>query len=211
MVHIVMSNRLNADNGWTDLCGLESVSVYEPFGNRTGPTGSRDALKRAPTLCWLFIAGNVTVLGPGLDGGAGLHYRKKMALMSRRTTVLSKADVPPLQLGKAGVSPWRVGLCLLLGLFFLYNPFFTICVASGPSAVVHHPVSYRSTIASSELGCGTVQLTKVQAAPLEAFVAIEKALLLQADDSRPKPEGETVRAVTQDFASSLWFRPPPIL
>jgi hypothetical protein len=151
------------------------------------------------------------VLGPGLDGGAGLHYRKKMALMSRRTTVLSKADVPPLQLGKAGVSPWRVGLCLLLGLFFLYNPFFTICVASGPSAVVHHPVSYRSTIASSELGCGTVQLTKVQAAPLEAFVAIEKALLLQADDSRPKPEGETVRAVTQDFASSLWFRPPPIL
>ena len=114
-------------------------------------------------------------------------------------------------MSKAGVSPWRVGLCLLLGLFFLYNPFFTICVASGPSAVVHHPVSYRSTIASSELGCGTMQLTKVQAAPLEAFVAIEKALLLQADDSRPKPEGETVRAVTQDFASSLWFRPPPIL
>lgn len=185
------------------------------FGNRAGRTGSRvarwNALKRAPTLCWLFIAGNVTVLGPGLDGGAGLHYRKKMASMSRRTTLLSKADVPPLQVGKAGVSPWRVGLCLLLGLFFLYNPFFALCVASGPSVVVHPPVSYRSTIASSELGCGTVQLTKVQAAPLEAFVAIEKALLLQADDSRPKPEGETVRAVTQDFASSLWFRPPPIL
>jgi hypothetical protein len=52
MVHIVMSNRLNADSGWTDLCGLESVSVDEPFGNRAGRTGSRDArwdaLKRAP-------------------------------------------------------------------------------------------------------------------------------------------------------------------
>jgi hypothetical protein len=113
--------------------------------------------------------------------------------------------------GKAHISPWRAGLCLLLAIFFLYNPFFTICVASGPAAVVHHPVSYRSTIASSELGCGTVQHTKVQAAPLRTFVAIEKVLLQQRDDSCPESEGETVRAATQEFASSLWFRPPPIL
>jgi hypothetical protein len=102
-------------------------------------------------------------------------------------------------------------LCLLLAVFFLYNPFVTICMSSGPSAVVHHPLSYRSTIASSELGCGTVQHTKVQAAPLKTFVAIEKVLLQQRDDSRPKSEGETVRVVTQDFAASLWFRPPPVL
>jgi hypothetical protein len=139
--------------------------------------------------------------GLGLDGGAGLHYRKKMALLSGRTTFLGKADVPQ----------WRVAICLLLGIFFLYNPFFTICVASGPSIVVHHPVSYRSTIASSELGCSTVQHTKVQAARLKTFVAVEKILLQQRDDSRPKPEGETVRAVSQDLAFSLWFRPPPIL
>lgn len=173
-----------------------------------GPTRARRSQGRAlpPSGCALHcpsprIASNAPVLGTGLDGGAGLHYRKMMAWLSETTT----------SWGKAHISPWRAGLCLLLAIFFLYNPFVTICVASGPAAVVHHPVSYRSTVASSELGCGTVQHTKVQAAPLKTFVAIEKVLLQQRDDSRPKPEGETVRAVTQEFASSLWFRPPPIL
>lgn len=118
-------------------------------------------------------------------------------------------------MGKSGAKrggwSWRAGLCLLLGAFFLYNPFFTIGMSSGSSAVVHHPPSYRSTVASSELGCGTVPHTKLDLAPRKAAITSEKVFLQQEDDIRPKPADETVRAVTQDFASSLWIRPPPVL
>jgi hypothetical protein len=111
---------------------------------------------------------------------------------------------------KFGSSRWRAAICLVLGVFFLYNPFVTICIGSGPSPVFHHPVSYRSTIASSELGCGTVQHAKVHVAPLQVLLIPQRNLLQQEDAVWPKPADETVRAVTQDIASSLWFRPPPI-
>jgi hypothetical protein len=102
-------------------------------------------------------------------------------------------------------------MCLLLCAFFLYNPFSSLCMSAGPSPVVQHHVSYRSTVASCELGCSAVPHTKVYVAPLEAVVAAEKVLIQQEDDIRPKPADETVRGVTQDFIASLWFRPPPAL
>jgi hypothetical protein len=108
-----------------------------------------------------------------------------------------------------GPLPWRGALCLLLAVFFLYNPFCTICMSSGPSAVVHHPVSYRSTIASSELGCGTVQHTKLHVVSPAVLVTALKIPLQDKDDIRPKPVNDMVAAVTQAFATSLWFRPPP--
>ena len=109
-----------------------------------------------------------------------------------------------------GTLPWRKAACLLLAVFFLYNPFVTISMASGPFEVVRHPVSYRSTIASSELGCGTVQHNKLGVASLKVLVAIEKVHLQEKDDIRPMPTDDAVRAVTQEFATSLWFRPPPV-
>jgi len=109
-----------------------------------------------------------------------------------------------------GNLPWRGAVCLLLAVFFLYNPFCTICMSSGPSAVVHHPVSYRSTIASSELGCGTVQHTKLHVVSLTVLVTALKIPLQDKDDIRPRPVDDTVPAVTQAFATSLWFRPPPV-
>ena len=113
-----------------------------------------------------------------------------------------------LQTGR-GTLPWRGALCLLLVVFFLYNPFCTICMASGLSPVVHHPVSYRSTIASSELGCGTVQHTKLHVVSLAVLVTALRIPLPDKDDTRPKPVADIVPAVTQAFATSLWFRPPP--
>src|SRR5579863_6017370 len=113
-----------------------------------------------------------------------------------------------LQTGQ-GSLPWRGALCLLLVVFFLYNPFCTICMSSGLSAVVHHPVSYRSTIASSELGCGTVQHTKLHVVPLAVLVTAVKIPLQDQNDIRPRPVADTIPAVTQAFATSLWFRPPP--
>src|SRR5580704_1807985 len=114
-----------------------------------------------------------------------------------------------LQTGR-GALPWRGALCLLLVVFFLYNPFCTICMSSGLSAVVHHPVSYRSTIASSELGCGTVQHTKLHVVPLAVLVTAVKIPLQDKAGIRPKPMDDTGIAVIQAFATSLWFRPPPV-
>src|SRR6266436_3904418 len=107
--------------------------------------------------------------------------------------------------------PWRAGICLLLGVFFLYNPFVTICMSSELSATFHHPVSYRSTIASSELGCGTIEQAKVHVAPVQVLLPPGRVPLQQEDDIRPRPTEEIVRVVPQDFVSSLWFRPPPTL
>ena len=109
-----------------------------------------------------------------------------------------------------GTLSWRRAVCLLLAVFFLYNPFVTISMASGPSEVVRHPVSYRSTIASSELGCGTVQHTRLHVVSLTVLVTQVKIPLQDKDDIRPKPMDDTVPAVTQAFATSLWFRPPPV-
>jgi hypothetical protein len=107
---------------------------------------------------------------------------------------------------------WRFALCTLLALFFLYNPFITIGMSSVSSAGVHHPASYRSTVASSELGCATVQPQRAHLAPLKALVTAQPIAPLQRHDIEPAPTGRLMfRAVTQDVVASLWFRPPPVL
>jgi hypothetical protein len=110
-----------------------------------------------------------------------------------------------------GGSPWQVAVCLVLGTLFLYNPFVTICMSSGPSAAFHHPVSYRSTVASSELGCSTIQHSKVNVAPIQILISRERIRLQQEDQNRPRAADEIVVVVTQDLVSGLWFRPPPSL
>jgi|SRR5271163_2541336 len=121
--------------------------------------------------------------------------------------MVSVSAIARLQTGRGNL-PWRSAVCLLLGVFFLYNPFCTIRMSSGPSAVVHH--SYRSTIASSELGCGTVQHTKLHLVSLAILVSALKIPLQDKEDIRPKTVDDTAPAATQAFASSLWFRPPPV-
>jgi hypothetical protein len=45
---------------------------------------------------------------------------------------------------------WRTGVCLALVALLLYNPFLTI-LSSSHEISVQHPLSYRATVASSEL------------------------------------------------------------
>lgn len=130
-----------------------------------------------------------------------LNYRKKMRLLS----VVARLRARP------GTLPWRTGVCVLLGAFIVYNPFFAVYTSPGPAPAVQHPLSYRSTIASCELGCATVQLTKASVFPLEALVLVgEESRLQQRDNIRREPIDEPVPAGPQDFAASLWSRPPPI-
>jgi hypothetical protein len=136
-----------------------------------------------------------------LDGDGAVHYRKKVA--SRRA--IAKLRVEP------GPYPWRIALCLVLSAFFLYNPFLTLCTSSTPSATVQRPLSYRSTIASCELGCGTVQPTKLLISPLRVSLGIGKALVRQKDHLFPSLIDERARVVPQELDTRLWFRPPPSL
>ena len=105
--------------------------------------------------------------------------------------------------------PWRMA-CLVLAVLLLYNPFFTICPASGPATAIQHHVSYRSTIAASELGCSNLQHSGVSIEPIVALVATLFDAVRPAQDVVPRPSEETV-AASDGFASPLWSRPPPTL
>lgn len=105
---------------------------------------------------------------------------------------------------------WRA-ICLVLGLLLLYNPFFTISPAAGPDATFQHHVSYRSTIAASELGCSNLQQhSEVSVEPLVVLVATLFDAVRPAEVIAPRPTQETV-ATSDGFASALWSRPPPTL
>jgi hypothetical protein len=104
------------------------------------------------------------------------------------------------------------GVCLVLALFLLYNPFFTICPSAGPDAAVQRHLSYRSTIAASELGCSNLQQqnTEVSIEPIAAIVATLFDAAPPSEVIAPRPSEETV-AASDGFASPLWSRPPPTL
>jgi len=106
--------------------------------------------------------------------------------------------------------PWRA-VCLVLALLLFYNPFITICPAAGPDAAIQHHVSYRSTIAASELGCGKLQQhSEVSVEPIVALIATLFDAVRPAEVIAPKPSEKTV-AASDGFASALWSRPPPTL
>jgi hypothetical protein len=106
-------------------------------------------------------------------------------------------------------SPWHVCVCFLLAMFFLHNPFFTI-YGSSPILKVQHPLSYRGTVASSELRRSRV--TEVQ----PKVLAPEEAVLEAVAPAAPSavvigiPQHEPLDFQPQTLSESLWFRPPPV-
>jgi hypothetical protein len=106
-------------------------------------------------------------------------------------------------------SPWRVCLCFFLATLFLHNPFFTI-YGSSPILKVQHPLSYRGTVASSELRRSRV--TEVQP---KVFAPEEAVLEAVAPVAPPAvatgvPQHEPLSFQPQTLSESLWFRPPPV-
>jgi hypothetical protein len=106
--------------------------------------------------------------------------------------------------------PWRVALCLILVALFLYNPFLTIYGAS-PIVNIQHPLSYRATIASSELRRCTVEPAKPLVPALEVAVAFELAQSAANDEVAPVLPRDLFRALPQVICNSLWVRPPPVV
>jgi hypothetical protein len=111
---------------------------------------------------------------------------------------------------KVRASAWRVGLCLVLAVLFLYNPFLTI-FSTSQSVNIQHPLSYRATIASSELRRCTAESAKPLVPVLEAAVAFELKQTAPNKEVLFTLPHDLFRAMPCVICNDLWFRPPPSL
>jgi hypothetical protein len=104
---------------------------------------------------------------------------------------------------------WRAGICVFLAVLFFYNPFFTI-YGSPAGLHVRHPLSFRGTVASSELRRSIIrQAVPKLAAPTEAVlevVPLPDGFLVEPKSSPKEP----LMAEKETASEDLWFRPPPI-
>jgi hypothetical protein len=102
-------------------------------------------------------------------------------------------------------------LCFLLPLMFFCDPFLTV-IASSSVLSVHHPPSYRATIASPELlkfsapeNCDSAM--SVNCDVLDSFI-----LFGPKQHPLTQPTQGSERLVADRFeAGNSWFRPPPVV
>jgi hypothetical protein len=107
-------------------------------------------------------------------------------------------------------SPWGAALCLFLAVLFLYNPFFTI-YGSPAGLSLRHPLSVRGTLASSELRHSLIKDVKPKIeAPQEPHLG-RLEFSTASDTGTLVPEEESLVPKQENFSTSLWFRPPPVL
>lgn len=113
--------------------------------------------------------------------------------------------------GSFGAKRRHALVCLLLPLMLLCNPFLAAPGSSNGALSLHHPPSYRATVASSEL----LKFRNPEGLDLTAFAACDlshafalltpplRASLQQsvANECLPPPD--------QFLSGNLWFRPPP--
>ena len=104
----------------------------------------------------------------------------------------------------------RAAVCVLLAVLSLYNPFLTV---SGTCDVlhVHHPPSFRATIASSELRRCTLDEDKILIPALEALETDPTPVQSPAIAVFPARRDHDVVVIPlqQVIVGGLWFRPPP--
>ena len=102
----------------------------------------------------------------------------------------------------------RAAVCLLLIALLLYNPFFTVLNISQDLSV-QHALSYRATVAGSELRRATFEAGKPLLPALSAAALVATTLLTQCHDVGWAQSIDSVCTVSQELCDSIWFRPPP--
>ena len=90
----------------------------------------------------------------------------------------------------------------------LYNPFFTILKISQDLSV-QHPLSYRATLAGSELRRCTFEGAQPLIPALSAAIALAATLLTPSSEVTLDQPTDTVGPIPQATCDSIWFRPPP--
>jgi hypothetical protein len=102
----------------------------------------------------------------------------------------------------------RTAVCLVLIALLLYNPFFTILRISQDLSV-QHPLSYRATLAGSELRRCTFEAAQPLIPVLSAAISLAATLLTPSSEVALVQPTDTVGPVPQPPCDSIWFRPPP--
>ena len=102
----------------------------------------------------------------------------------------------------------RIAVCLALIALLLYNPFFTI-LSTSHDLSIQHPLSYRATLAGSELRRCTCKAAQPLIPALDAVIVFAAALLTPSDEGALVQPSDTLVPVVQALGESIWFRPPP--
>ena len=104
----------------------------------------------------------------------------------------------------------RAGFSVFLAVLFFYNPFFTV-YGSPAGLNVGHPLSFRGTVASSELCCTIVKQTAPRIdAPEEAVMEVVRLPEVSVLDAE-RSQGDPLISVKETESEDLWIRPPPVL
>ena len=109
---------------------------------------------------------------------------------------------------QTGRARWRAGVCLALIALFLYNPFFTI-LSSSHEVSVRHALSYRATVASSELRRCALEPAKPLLPELTAAIFCAAILMSASNDVGAVHRRDAVAPVSMALCDNVWFRPPP--
>ena len=107
----------------------------------------------------------------------------------------------------AGHRAWRPGMCVLLIVLILYNPFLLVNPVHGLS---YRTLSRnRATVGASELQhFSPVQNQTVQP---DLAAAHTRFIIISANQNIPRPDFRRENFTQPELTSSIWFRPPPAL
>jgi hypothetical protein len=103
---------------------------------------------------------------------------------------------------------WCAASSVLLIALLLYNPFFTV-LSSSRDLSVQHPLSYRATLAGSELRRCTMEAARPLIPGLDAAVVHAATLLTPSHEIALVQPSDTAGLLLQTLCDSIWFRPPP--
>ena len=109
---------------------------------------------------------------------------------------------------QSGAERRRACVCLTLIALLLYNPFLTI-LSSSHEISVRHPLSYRATVASSELRRCTLEPAKPPLPELMAVLFCAAFFFAAGDEIAIVPVRDPIAPVSLTTCDSVWFRPPP--
>jgi hypothetical protein len=103
---------------------------------------------------------------------------------------------------------WQAAASLLLVALLLYNPFFTI-LSSSRDISVQHPLSYRATLAGSELRRSLIDPATPLIPELDAVLAHAATLFTPSHEVEIFQARDVAGLLSQTLCDSIWFRPPP--
>ena len=140
----------------------------------------------------------VALSGIRLTAARRLNYRGTVGIMTQDSEMLIGSRE----------ARGRTAVCLLLMALLLYNPFFTVLSISQELSV-QHPLSYRATMAGSELRRCTFEAGKPLLPELSAGISRASTLFTLSHEVALIEPSDTAGAISQTLCDSIWFRPPP--